>query len=75
MQPGQTQSFSGLGPAPSGIGGQQAVALAKAKAEARERDQESMRKLDGLLIQHMEAEKNRMRKIAKNVASSGSGQT
>ncbi|KAK7454646.1 hypothetical protein VKT23_011399 [Stygiomarasmius scandens] len=73
-QPGQTQSFSGLGPATSGIGGQQAVALAKAKAEARERDQESMRKLDGLLIQHMEAEKNRMRKIAKS-ASSGSGKT
>ncbi|THV03213.1 hypothetical protein K435DRAFT_299063 [Dendrothele bispora CBS 962.96] len=72
----QTQSFSGLGAGPNGDGrmaGLQTSALAKVKSEARERDQENMRKLDGLLIQHMEAEKSRMKKIAESLGSSSSG--
>ncbi|SJL09584.1 uncharacterized protein ARMOST_12964 [Armillaria ostoyae] len=36
----------------------------------KQRDQESLRRLDGLLIQHMEAEKDRIKRIASNVHAS-----
>ncbi|KAK0204741.1 hypothetical protein DFS33DRAFT_1322434 [Desarmillaria ectypa] len=38
----------------------------------KQRDQESLRRLDGLLIQHMEAEKDRIKRIASNVHASTS---
>ncbi len=36
----------------------------------KQRDQESLRRLDGLLVQHMEAEKDRLKRIASNIQSS-----
>ncbi len=36
----------------------------------KQRDQESLRRLDGLLIQHMEAEKDPIKRIASNVHAS-----
>ncbi|KAG7451118.1 uncharacterized protein BT62DRAFT_990767 [Guyanagaster necrorhizus] len=56
----------------SGVKSLQGATLSESEHawQHKQRDQESLRRLDGLLIQHMEAEKDRIKRIASNVHAS-----